>query len=383
MHVKHPLAVLTERFGLATQTFIRRHIIDLLPGRTVVVARTVDPTYDGSLEQIPVLVLDRKRPGLIHRGANRAAARFSRQLPDHSERIAKRFSSGARSPGDHGRTPGLLPPMAAPGAELGIRFFPHGHGHDVSGRLRSARMRAEYLRYNNADGVITISGLSKQRLTAIGLQPDRIHVVPYGADVPPAPVEHAPGPAVRCLMVGRMVGKKAPILALDAFRRAADVCPELHLDVVGVGPLLPAVFEFVSAFRLESRVTLHGAVPHQQVMRMMHAADVFLQHSVVEPSDGDEEGLPVSILEAMASTLPVLSTYHAGIPEAVTDGVTGYLVEEGDTEGMAKGLIELARDPDRRLEMGRAGWLRAAEHFSWEVERFRLLKVLGLDAYIQ
>ncbi|HEY8510006.1 MAG TPA: glycosyltransferase, partial [Steroidobacteraceae bacterium] len=99
------------------------------------------------------------------------------------------------------------------------------------------------------------------------------------------------------------------------------------------------------------------------------SADLFLQHSVVDPVTGDEEGLPVAILEASASALPVVSTVHAGIPEAVDDGVSGFLVKEGDVQGMADAIVALASDGQRRIEMGLAGWRRVREQFSTARER--------------
>jgi len=87
----------------------------------------------------------------------------------------------------------------------------------------------------------------------------------------------------------------------------------------------------------------------------------------------------VSILEAMASALPVVSTRHAGIPEAVFDGVTGFLVEPGDSVAMAEQILKLASDPVQRQELGLAGWRYARDHFTWERERASLLHVLGLS----
>src|SRR5262249_46852250 len=110
----------------------------------------------------------------------------------------------------------------------------------------------------------------------------------------------------------------------------------------------------------------------------MKKTHIFLQHSVVCPVTGDEEGVPVAILEAMASGLPVVSTLHAGIPEAVLDGETGFLVPEGDTQAMSKRILELAKDQRLREELGQLGWKRAGKYFSWTNERDRLLNILGL-----
>ena len=87
----------------------------------------------------------------------------------------------------------------------------------------------------------------------------------------------------------------------------------------------------------------------------------------------------MAILEAMAQALPVVSTRHAGIPEAVVEGSTGLLVEEGDAGAMADCLLTLSKDADLRARLGLAGWRRARERYSWEQERASLLDIFGLD----
>src|SRR5262249_29595214 len=82
--------------------------------------------------------------------------------------------------------------------------------------------------------------------------------------------------------------------------------------------------------------------------------------------------------EAMASGLPVVSTLHAGIPEAVLDGETGFLVSEGATQAMSKRILELATDQKLRKKLGQSGWNRAKKYFSWTNERDSLLAILGL-----
>ena len=109
----------------------------------------------------------------------------------------------------------------------------------------------------------------------------------------------------------------------------------------------------------------------------MAQAVMFVQHSVIS-KQGDTEGLPVGILEAMASGLPIVSTRHAGIPEAVTDGETGLLVDEHDVDGMANAMDKLLSNPSLKKSMGMAGRKRVIEHFSAKQEIHRLRQVLGL-----
>jgi glycosyltransferase involved in cell wall biosynthesis len=128
--------------------------------------------------------------------------------------------------------------------------------------------------------------------------------------------------------------------------------------------------------RIEAALPLLAKI--QQRGQEMKEADIFVQHSIIDPETGDEEGLPVAILEAMASSLPVVSTYHAGIPEAVNHDETGLLVEEGNSKKMAEYLVTLARDADLRNQMGQAAWQRAQLHFSWQLESKQLRQLMGL-----
>jgi glycosyltransferase involved in cell wall biosynthesis len=261
----------------------------------------------------------------------------------------------------------------------GLPFFAHAHGADVSGLLLEPKWRAAYLKYGDAAGLITVSRASRDELVALGLAGENVHVIPCGVDVPASPVARVENGEIRCMAVGMMVSHKAPILLLDAFRRAALECPRLRLDYIGHGPLLQAARDFVDAFDLRDRVTLHGAQPNQVVLESLTRADIFLQHSRTDPETGYGEGMPVSILEAMAHALPVVSSRIGGTPEQIVEGSTGYLVDPGDTAGMARHIVRLANDAGLRHQLGTAGWRRARDLYSWDKERAELLRVLGLD----
>jgi len=148
--------------------------------------------------------------------------------------------------------------------------------------------------------------------------------------------------------------------------------------MVGDGPLFPEVAEHVRECGVAEDVRLLGTLEHHRVLDLMRSADVFVQHSLSDPVSGDEEGLPVALLEAMAAGLPVISTRHAGIPEAVLDGVTGNLVDEGDIDAMSDAMQRLATGTAQRALMGAAGWERAAQLFSWPTEKAALLDLFEL-----
>ena len=121
---------------------------------------------------------------------------------------------------------------------------------------------------------------------------------------------------------------------------------------------------------------MHGAQGSDFVVGLLREASLFVQHSVTA-RNGDAEGLPIAILEAMASAVPVVSTWHSGIPEAVLHNVTGQLVDEHDVEGMAGAMIKLFDYPERAVMMGAAGRKRILAHFTHERARDRLRTIIG------
>lgn len=375
-HVKStPLAVISIYFGAPSETFIHRHMNDLLPDKTAIIVHSI---FNGS-----------SRPCQPHLEIKQRHCRWRLRL----ERIISVLLQSKLGPEQKMVRDFLVQQkvqvvmceyldFALQWMEavrsVGIPFFAHAHGYDVSMTLRDPDMRRRYLQLNAADGIITMSEASRRRLIELGLDSAKVHSIPYGIDVPDSPVVRKQGPVFKCLAVGRMVAKKSPLLLLESFRQAIAIFPGMHLDYVGSGELLPCVKQFVSDHQLDKHVTLHGSLPNATILHMMDKADIFLQHSRTDPVTGDEEGLPVAILEAMGHGLPVISTRHAGIPEAVVEGVTGLLVDEGDTGGMAECLVQLASDAGLRGRFGLAGWQRAKERFTWQRERQELLAVLGI-----
>jgi glycosyltransferase involved in cell wall biosynthesis len=273
---------------------------------------------------------------------------------------------------------GPMGALVAPAcARLGVPLAVYFRGFDASAALRNPRTVRRYRRmFRTVSHVFAVSEALAARLRAIGCPADRIHVAPSGVEpdrFPPG----APEPG-RVVAVGRLTEKKAPHLTIRAFALAARAAPEARLDVVGEGPLRAACEAEIAAQGLEGRVALHGALPHAGVAALLARAAVFVQHSVTAP-DGDVEGLPISICEAMASAVPVVATRHSGIPEAVVDGETGLLVEEGDVEGMGAAIAGLLAAPAHAAALGAAGRRRAEARFSLAARHAELRALIGLS----
>jgi colanic acid/amylovoran biosynthesis glycosyltransferase len=236
-----------------------------------------------------------------------------------------------------------------------------------------------YRRYDQTDGIIVPSDAAATTLVRIGLPEDKIHVVRYCVDLPPeCPAGEGRHGPLRCIAVGRLVPKKAPLLVLESFHRAAQANDDLVLDLVGDGPLMNEVRSSVTDHGLSRRVRLHGRLPHQDTLALIRRADMLLHHAVASPDDGDTEGQPLAVLEAMAAGIPTIATDHAGIPEVIIDRSNGRLVAEYDVDGMAAVLRELAADPTERQRLGRAARQTIEQRHGSALARRTLLQLLGL-----
>jgi glycosyltransferase involved in cell wall biosynthesis len=229
-------------------------------------------------------------------------------------------------------------------------------------------------------GVIVKSQPMRSALLALGAPGEHLIVSPSGADEQLFGDGACPASAPPAFVaVGRFVAKKGPLLTIEAFGRMLHDLPDplrgqARLVMVGEGPLLGEATELVAALDLAKAVTLAGVCSHQEVAQLLVGARGFVQHSLVAP-DGDSEGSPVSVMEAQLSGLPVVATHHGGIPEVVVEGATGFLVEEGDVEGMAKAMARLALDPVLAGRLGAAARTRALGQFTVQ---HHLEQVVGL-----
>lgn len=368
------LAIFTSQLGAVSETFVRRHVEDLLPGRTLVVARNSGSAF-GDFWQVPcpVLYLDRWALKLPVRLARRMGMVEAR-LRDMAVTKFLRMHSTTVVLGEYlDQFVDFVPLLD----RMGLPYVVQGHGIDGSASLRTPGMAKRYLTYASARAVLTRCEAHRQRLIGLGLAAEKVFVNPGGVDVPETVPARGPEAAKRFLAVGRMVPKKGPIYLLEAFRLAAAKDLNITLDYIGDGLLFPAACQFVDACGLGSRVRLHGAAPEETKHRLFYECGVFVQHSIADPNTGDEEGLPAAIQEAMAHGMAAISTRHAGIPEAVEHSLTGWLVEEGDAVGMADEMLFAASNAQRTNAAGRAGHARALIAYRWQDEKHRLLTLIS------
>ena len=216
----------------------------------------------------------------------------------------------------------------------------------------------------DADGVACISDFTRSQLMRLtGPEEwDKLALVRMSVDTEryhPGDGDREPGP-LRLLSVGRLVPEKGAPVLLQAVDRLRHDGIEVEATLVGAGPLESSLRAQVERLGLGDRVHLVGAVGQDDLPELYRRADVFCLPSF-------QEGLPVVLMEAMASGLPVVTTWIAGIPELVEDGVNGRLVTPGRADLTAAAIGELARDEALRVSLGRAARERVERHFSTEV----------------
>ena len=238
--------------------------------------------------------------------------------------------------------------------KLNIPLIVHFHGHDAHRDiLLTDQIKASYKNmFAYAHAIISVSHFMTEKLVQLGCPENKIVYNPYGPR--PTFYDIKPRYGNTILNIGRFTDIKAPTITLNAFKDALPNCKEAHLVMIGTGDLLETCKALARTWNIEDRVTFTGGIPHEKLLPYFKVACMFIQHSV-QPSYGDAEGTPNTVLEASAAALPVISTKHAGIPQAVIDNTSGFLVDEYDSKGMTDAMVRLFNDKTRCQSMGEVG----------------------------
>lgn len=259
--------------------------------------------------------------------------------------------------------------------ETNTPLIVHFHGFDASEYDTFKKYSTSYKRlFSIAKSIIVVSNTMKDELVRNGASLEKIFYNPCGVDTN---LFKGTDPSLNPLIfvsVGRFAPKKAPDLTIMAFNEVHNEINDSKLVMVGDGPLLGRCQKLVKAFNLSDSVIFKGVLQSNQIKEVLSFGRVFVQHSV-RSEDGDMEGTPVSILEASAMGLPIVSTRHSGIVEAVIHGKTGFLVKEHDYKDMAKSMISLAKQPKLVKEFGKNAREHMINNYSlnYRIERLKNL----------
>ena len=205
----------------------------------------------------------------------------------------------------------------------------------------------------------------------------KIHRVYNGIDLErfPAPRSCNGDRIPQIVSVGRLVAFKGFDDLINACAELARRRIDFVCDIIGDGPLRETLQAKIEQLDLSSRVNLLGSLSQDAVLEKLQAADIFALASTTD-AQGATDVFPTVILEAMASTRPVVSTRLAGIPELVVDGQTGMLAPPGDSTALAHALEQLLRDPELRLRFGHSGRARIEQDFRIEQTVAPLMEML-------
>ena len=215
---------------------------------------------------------------------------------------------------------------------------------------------------------LAVSKDIKAKLLAAGCPAEKIGVLHSGIDCARFRLsERQKGlqEPVNVLSIGRFVEKKGLKYAIEAVANVHKTGCNLHYSIVGDGELRDTLEKTIADTRIPGLVDLLGWQDHDSVTRILSEADILITPSVTA-DDGDQEGIPNVLKEAMATGLPVLGTLHSGIPELVEDGVTGYLVPERDVKALTDRLTDLCDHPEKWAEMGKKGREKVVAEFDTE-----------------
>jgi colanic acid/amylovoran biosynthesis glycosyltransferase len=289
----------------------------------------------------------------------------------------------------HFGTDGLLIlPLAR---ALGVPLITSLRGYDVtrSDRALLGSGRLSWMRYAlgkkrlQRDGnlFLAVSNALREQAIARGYPEARTLTHYNGVDLDRFRPNETPAEPGLILHVGRLVEKKGTRVLIEAL--GVKALARARLVIIGEGPLRGALER--QARDLGDRVRFLGALSSDEVANWMRRASVLAASSVIA-ADGDAEGLPNVVVEAAASGLPVVGTLHSGIPEAIEDGVTGFLVPEDDAGILAERLADVLGPEQLRRDLGAAARRLAERKFDRRMltERLEAIydEVAGFDRQV-
>ena len=232
------------------------------------------------------------------------------------------------------------------------------YGHDISHYIKQNGHDVYRFLFAHGDLFIAISESMRDELIRLGCNRDKIVIHKLGIDLARfqlCPRRHRTDTTkIRLLTVGRLVEKKGLEYGVRAVAQIVKKFPQVEYEIAGDGVLREDLIRLIAHLNMTQHIRLLGWQAPENIAKLMEDADIFLAPSVTG-KNGDQEGTPTVLIEALARGLPVISTLHSGIPEVVQDGQSGLLVPEWDIDALATQLEYLCTHRDRWEDMGRAG----------------------------
>lgn len=255
----------------------------------------------------------------------------------------------------------------------GIPFTFTGHAFDIFVNPNAKVLKEEM---ENSSAVITPSYYNKNYLHELtGVNKDKIHVIRACPNIERLKsIIKREKDAFTILTVARLVEKKGIKYGILAIKGLIKEFPELQYRIVGSGPLENELKEVVKSLNLENSVKFLGSLDGDSLMNELNRATIFILPSV-RAKNGDMDGIPVSLMEAMYLQIPTISTTISGIPELIENRKEGFLAEQKNIEQLANAMNFFLEDCDLRIKMGENGRKKIEKEFNIHKEIEKLLKI--------
>jgi colanic acid/amylovoran biosynthesis glycosyltransferase len=258
------------------------------------------------------------------------------------------------------------------------------HGADVTVDMNKPAYREATRQMLEAVRLVLVRSESlRHALADLGCDPEKIELQHTGIPLEEFPFDERTFPKNgewRLMQAGRLIEKKGLPVTLRAFARFLHHYPNATLTIAGEGPLVAELQKLTRELNIDGRISFTGFISQERLREIYYRSHIFL-HPSQTGQDGNQEGIPNSMLEAMATGLPVFATQHGGIPEAVENGVSGVLVSERDDSALAHTLLKTLQDPVLLSRIARSGAEVVRKNFDLRVQAHRLediyLRVIG------
>ncbi len=254
-------------------------------------------------------------------------------------------------------------------AMSGVPFTVMAHANDIFERGMLLTRKAE-----RARKFLTISEFNRVYLEESGLPLDKLAVVRCGVsfEMMGRSTRLADKPTFRIGTLGRLVEKKGVDVLIRAIAALRERSYSIELSIAGDGPLRPELEQLVDDLGLSGIVVFVGSLSHHEVAEWMRGLDVFVL-ACKKDANGDMDGIPVVLMEAMSQSVPVVSTRLSGIPELVIHQQTGLLAEPANTTDLARQINEMLCTDGYAEQLGRNAQLHVQKEFGRDVNLDRLL----------
>lgn len=252
--------------------------------------------------------------------------------------------------------------------DLGLingKLITHFRGRDISVHLRQKGQDLYNDLFKRGELFLTNCDFFRRRILQLGCAENKILIHGSAIDCEKfsfTPRHFPENGCIRVATIGRLVEKKGIEYCIDAVADVAQTYPQIELIIIGEGELRLHLEQRIEHLNAATFIKLLGWKNQQEIIEILNTCHLFMAPSVTS-QNGDQDAPVNTLKEAMAMGLPVISTWHGGIPELVEDGVSGYLVPERDAVAIAEKLRLLIHQSDRWFEMGKAGRLRVEQMY--------------------